>query len=80
MYYEEFPLKANRSPIKLKEWMEKAMEQVKKDHYFVFCKHLFVCNLAFGMNFLKEIQVHYNMNFEPEMFIEKLQSLRMCIS
>ncbi len=26
MYYEEFPLEANHSPIKLKEWMEKAME------------------------------------------------------
>ncbi len=26
MYYEEFPLEVDCSPIKLKEWMEKAME------------------------------------------------------
>jgi hypothetical protein len=53
MYYEEFPLEANHSPIKLKEWMEK----------------------------VKEIQVHYDMNYEPKMLIEKLQMLvYMCVS
>jgi hypothetical protein len=52
--------------------MEKAMEEVKKDHYYTFCKHLPMCDHAFGTNFLKEIQVHYDMNFEPKMFIEKL--------
>jgi hypothetical protein len=55
MCYEEFPLEADYSLIKLKEQMEKAMEQVRKDHLSSFCKHLFVYNLAFGMNFLKEI-------------------------
>ncbi len=75
MYYEKFPLEVDCSPIKLKEWMEKAMEQVKKDHYFVFCKHLLVCDPTFGMDFLKEIQVHYDMNFKLEMLIEKLQML-----
>ncbi len=81
MYYEESPLEANCSPIKLKERMEKAMEQVKKDHYFAFCKHLSVCNLAFSTNFFKEIQVHYDMNSELEMFIEKLHMpAYMCVS
>ncbi len=51
------------------------MEQVRKDHYFAFHKHLLVCNLALCPNFLKEIQVHYDKNFEWEMLTEKLQML-----
>jgi hypothetical protein len=72
MYYEEFPLEADHSPVKLKEWMEKAMEHVRKDHYFVFCTHLLMCDPTFGIDFQMEIQVHYDMNSELEMFIEKL--------
>jgi hypothetical protein len=72
MYYEEFPLEADRSSIKLKEWMEKKMEQAKKDHYFAFCKHFHVCDLALGKNFFKQIQVHYDMNSELEMLTKKL--------
>jgi len=34
-----------------------------------------VCDLTLGPNFLKEIQVHYDMNSKPKMFIEKLQML-----
>jgi hypothetical protein len=65
-----------RSTIKLQEHMEKAMEQVRKDHYFTFCKHLLVYDLALGSSFLKEIQVHYVMNVELEMFMsKKLQML-----
>jgi hypothetical protein len=52
--------------------MEKAMEQVKKDHYFVFFKHLPVCDPTFGTNFFKEIEVHYDMNFELKMLTKKL--------
>jgi hypothetical protein len=40
--------------------MEKAVEQVKKDHYSTFYKHL-ICDQAFSPDFLKEIQVHYDM-------------------
>jgi hypothetical protein len=54
--------------------MEKAVEQVKKDHYSAFYKQL-VCDQALSPDFLKEIQVHYDMNLEPEMLIEKLQML-----
>jgi hypothetical protein len=34
--------------------MEKAMEQVRKDHYFTFHKYLLVCNIALYLDFLKE--------------------------
>jgi hypothetical protein len=81
MYYEEFLLEADCSTDKAKEQMEKAMEQVRKDHSSTFCKHLFVCNPALGTNFFKEIQVHYDMNSKSKMLIEKLQMLTyMCVS
>jgi putative hemolysin len=48
------------------------MEQVRKDHYSAFCKHLLVCDLSLGVDFLKEIQVHYDMNSKLEMLIKKL--------
>jgi hypothetical protein len=38
-------------------------------------KHLPIYDLALGPEFLKQIQVHYDMNSEPKMFIEKLQML-----
>jgi hypothetical protein len=72
MYYEEFPPEANCSPVKLKEQMDKAMEEVRKDHYFVFCKHLPIYNPTLCIDFLKEIQVHYDMNSKSEMFTKKL--------
>jgi hypothetical protein len=72
MYYEKFLLEDDHSPIKFKEWMEKAMELVRKDHYSIFCKHLHMCDLALGMDFLKEIQVHYDMNFKPKMLTKTL--------
>jgi hypothetical protein len=72
MYYEEFPLEADHSLVKLKEWMEKVMEQVRKNHYSAFCKHLLMCNLAFGIDFQMDIQVHYDMKFELKMLTKKL--------
>jgi len=42
-----------RSPIKLQELMEKAMEQVRKTHYSTFYKHLpIICDLVLGPKFL----------------------------
>ncbi len=55
--------------------MEKAMELVRKEHYFAFCKHLLICDPTLGLDFFKEIQVHYDMNLEPKMFMKKLQML-----
>ncbi len=51
------------------------MDQVRKDHTFAFTKHLPICDHAFGPKFLKQIQVHYDMNLKPKMFIEKLHML-----
>ncbi len=51
------------------------MEQAKKDHYSTIYKHLPICDPSLGAYFLKEIQVHYDMNSEPEMLTEKFQML-----
>jgi hypothetical protein len=72
LYYEKFPDIRNCSPLKFQEQMKRAMEQVRKDHYSAFCRHLLVCDISMGSNFLKEIHVHYDMNLELEMLIEKL--------
>jgi hypothetical protein len=70
LYYEEILNNKKKSIVKIQECMEKAIEQVRKDHYFVFFKHLSMCDLELGLDFLKEIQVYYDMNLEPKMFIE----------
>jgi hypothetical protein len=49
------------------------MEQVRKDHYSAFCKHLPICDPSLGPNFLKEIQVHYHMNSKLKMLTKKFQ-------
>jgi hypothetical protein len=48
------------------------MEQMRKEHYLTFCKHLLDCDLAFELKFLQEIQAHYDNNPKLEMLIEKL--------
>ncbi len=55
LYYEEVPNLAKRSTTKLQERMEKAMEVVWREHYLAFYKHLLICDLVLGPNFLKEI-------------------------
>jgi hypothetical protein len=71
-YYEEVPDLRKRSTTTLQKCMEKVVEQVRKDHYLTFYKHLLVCDPTLGPNFLKEIQVHYDMNSKPQMFTKKL--------
>ncbi len=51
----------------------KAMKSVQKEHMTTFHKRLPVCDLVLGAEFLQEVQVHYNMNLDPKMMIEKLQ-------
>jgi hypothetical protein len=70
LYYEEVPDPRKRSTPTLQKCMEKVMEQVRKDHYLAFCKHLLVCDPTLGPNFLKEIQVQYDMSSKPQMFTE----------
>jgi hypothetical protein len=56
LYYEEFPNVKDCSPLKLHKQMDhKAMEQVRKDHYLAFCKHLPICDPSLGTCFLREI-------------------------
>jgi len=43
------------------------------DHYLAFYKHLPICDLFLGSDFLKKIQVHYDMNLELETLTKKLQ-------
>jgi len=72
IYYENIPTNGKRSIVEFQKQMESTMEQVHKNHYFVFCKYLSMCDPTLGLDFLKEIQTHYNMNFEPEMLTKKL--------
>ncbi len=51
--------------------MDKAMDQVPKDYTHAFTKHLPVCDPTFGPKFLKQIQVHYDMNSNSEMLTKK---------
>ncbi len=44
LYYKKFPNTQNNSPMKLQESMEKAMDEVRKDHYLTFYKHLPICD------------------------------------
>jgi hypothetical protein len=46
------------------------MEQVRKDHYLAFCKHSPIRDPSLGVNFLRELQVPYEMNLELKMLIE----------
>ncbi len=61
-----------RSPSRLQALMDKVINQVWRNHTSAFMKHLPVCNLALGPEFLKQIQVHFDMNSKLEMFTEKL--------
>jgi hypothetical protein len=70
-YYEKVPQEGDTFPTKLQELMEKAMEQVRKEHYLAFYKHMTICDHALGPKFLQEIQAHYN-NLELEMLTKKL--------
>jgi hypothetical protein len=50
----------------------KAMESVSKEQMTTFHKRFLVCDPSLGLKFLQQIQVHYNMNPNPEMMTEKL--------
>jgi len=65
LYCEEVPREGDKSLVKLHELMEKAMEQVKKEYYLTFYKHLLVCDPALRQKFLQEIQAHYDNYPEP---------------
>jgi len=43
--------------------------------YLCLHKTLLVCDPILGLEFLKQIQIHYNMNSKLEMFTKKLQML-----
>jgi hypothetical protein len=53
LYYEKVWDEKLKSPSRLQALMDKAMDQVQKDHTFAFMKHLPICNLAFDFHFLK---------------------------
>ncbi len=55
LYYENVPQEGDRSPTKMHKLIEKTMEQMRKEHYLAFRKHLHVCNPNLGIEFLQEI-------------------------
>jgi hypothetical protein len=48
------------------------LTHVKKDHLTTFTKHIPVYDPSLGVKFLHHIQIHYDMNSNSEMVIEKL--------
>jgi hypothetical protein len=56
----------------LKSLNTKAMEVVRKDIWQSFISKLPMCDPTLGFKFLKQIQVHYNMNPKPKMLTKKL--------
>lgn len=52
----------------LKSLSTKVMEVVCKEHMIAFHKCLPMCDLTLGTDFLHQIQLHYDMNLELEMF------------
>jgi hypothetical protein len=49
------------------------MEQVRKEHYQTFCKHLPICDLALELEFLQEIQAHYD---KSEILLSSMMDLK----
>jgi hypothetical protein len=55
LYCGNVPHEGDKSPTKMQKLIEKAMEQMRKEHYLAFYKHLLVCNPSLGIEFLQEI-------------------------
>jgi hypothetical protein len=53
LYYEEVLDPTLPSPSRMQEFMEKAMDQVRKENYNAFLKHLLICDPIFGKKFLE---------------------------
>jgi hypothetical protein len=53
----------------------KMMDAVKKEHITPFNKHLPICDPTFRIEFLWQIQFHYDLNPKLEMLMEKVQML-----
>jgi hypothetical protein len=51
------------------------MDQMRKENYSAFLKHLPICDPILGKEFLKQVHMHYEMSFEPNMLTKKLQML-----
>jgi len=75
IYYKEVFDPTLCSPSKMQELMEKTMDQVQKENYNAFFKHLLVCDLIFGKEFFEQIQMHYDMSSECKMLTKRLQML-----
>jgi hypothetical protein len=72
LYYANVPNPALRDQEMLASFNNKAMESVRKEHMKTLHKRVFICDPTLGVEFLQQIQVHYNMNPNPKMMMEKL--------
>jgi len=50
----------------------KAMESVQKEYTRTFHKRLLLCDPTLGIEFLQQVQIHYNMNHVPKLMTKKL--------
>jgi hypothetical protein len=81
LYYADVVDPTLRDPDQQETLSNKAMDAIYKEHMTAFHKRLPICDPSLGPNFLYEVQIHYNMNPEPEMFMKKLQMLvSACVS
>jgi hypothetical protein len=81
MYFADVEDLVERDLDQLKILSNKAMEAVWKEHMMGFHKCLPMCDPSLGPSFLQEVQVHYDINLELKMLIEKLQMLMStCVS
>jgi UDP-N-acetyl-D-mannosaminuronate dehydrogenase len=74
-YYEEVLDENLKSSSRTQALMHKVMEHVQKDLTATFTKHLSLCDPVFGLEFLKQIQLHYDVNSDSKMLTKKLQMI-----
>ncbi len=53
--------------------MERTMEQMWKEIYTTFTKHLLICDIALREDFLQEKYQHYETNLHPKLLTKKLK-------
>jgi hypothetical protein len=75
LYYANVTNLALRDLNQLETLSNKTMDMVHKGRMTIFHKKLPICVPSLGLEFLHEVQIHYDMNPELEMHTEKLQML-----
>jgi hypothetical protein len=62
LYYADVIDLALKDPDWLETLSKKAMDMICKEHMTIFHKQLLVCDPSLGLEFLQDVQIHYDMN------------------